>query len=33
MFEHKLRAASILLLLGIAMVAPAWAEGPVPVSN
>ena len=28
MFEHKLRAASILLLLGIAMVAPAWAEGP-----
>jgi hypothetical protein len=26
MFEHKLRAASILLLLGIAMMAPARAE-------
>jgi hypothetical protein len=28
MFEHKLCAASILLLLSIAMAAPAWAEGP-----
>lgn len=28
MFDHRLRAASILLLLGIASIAPAGAEGP-----